>query len=84
MALTLGGSTNWPNRKALTVLGQTRSDLTSQAVKRIFEEVADALSTITPDMKAHFKTNAKHREIGDRLLAAWGTGVRESLSATQG
>lgn len=27
MALALNGSTNWPDRKALTLLGQTRCDL---------------------------------------------------------
>ena len=79
MALTLGGSTNWPDRKALTLLGQTRCDLTLQTVKRVFEETADALSKIAPDVVTYFKNTATHRDIGDRLLAAWETGIQHSL-----
>jgi len=79
MALTLGGSTNWPDRKALTLLGQTRCDLTLQTVKRILEETVDALSKIAPDVLAYFKNAATHRDIGDRLLAAWETGIQHSL-----
>jgi serine/threonine-protein kinase HipA len=79
MALTLNGSTNWPDRKTLTILGQTRSDLPLQAVNRVFEETADVLSRIARDVEAYFKTRAKHHEIGDRILAAWDAGIRESL-----
>ena len=79
MALTLNGSTNWPDRKALTLLGQTRCDLASQTIKRVLEETADALSKITPDVVKHFKNTATHRDIGDRLLAAWDTGIQHSL-----
>jgi serine/threonine-protein kinase HipA len=83
MALTLNGSTTWPDRRALTVLGQTRSDLPLQAVNRIFEETADVLSKIARDVKTYFKTRATHREIGDRLLAAWDAGIRDSLGITE-
>jgi serine/threonine-protein kinase HipA len=79
MALTLNGSTNWPDRKALTLLGQTRCDLTLQTVKRVLEETADALSKIAPDVVAYFKNTATHRDIGDRLLAAWEAGIQHSL-----
>ena len=79
MALTLGGSTDWPDRKALTRLGQTRCDLTLQTVRRVLEETADALSKIAPDVAAYFKNTAAHRDIGDRLLAAWEAGIQHSL-----
>jgi serine/threonine-protein kinase HipA len=79
LALTLNGSTNWPDRKALTNLGQTRSDLTLQTINRIFEETSDALSKIAPEVEAYFKTTAIHRDVGARLLEAWGEGIRESL-----
>lgn len=79
MALTLGGSTNWPDRKTLTLLGQTRCDLTLQTVKRVLEETADALSKIAPDVVAYFKNTAAHRDIGNRLLAAWDAGIQHSL-----
>jgi serine/threonine-protein kinase HipA len=48
-------------------------------VKRVFEETADALSKIAPDAVTYFKNKATHRDIGDRLLAAWEAGVQHSL-----
>ena len=51
--------------------GQTRCDLSLQTIKRVLEETADALSKIAPDVVTYFKNRATHRDIGDRLLAAW-------------
>jgi serine/threonine-protein kinase HipA len=82
MALALNGSTNWPDRKALTLLGQTRCDLSLRTIKRVLEETADALSKIAPDVVAYFKSTATHRDIGDRLLPAWETGIQHSLGFT--
>ena len=79
MALTLNGSTNWPDGKALTLLGQTRCDLSSQTIKRVLDETADALSKIAPDVVTYFKNTATNRDIGDRLLAAWEMGIQHSL-----
>jgi hypothetical protein len=39
----------------------------------------DALSKIAPDVVTYFKNRATHRDIGDRLLAAWETGIQHSL-----
>ena len=64
MALTLNGSTNWPDGKALTLLGQTRCDLSSQTIKRVLDETADALSKIAPDVVRYFKNTVVHRDIG--------------------
>ena len=79
MALTLSGSTNWPDRKALTLLGQTRCDLSPQTVSRILEEIADALAKIAPKVVSYFKNTATHPDVGDRLLAAWNEGIQHSL-----
>ena len=79
MALTLNGSTNWPDPKALTRLGQTRCDLSLPAIKAVIEETADVLAEIAPDITRYFKDSATDREVGARLLAAWETGIRESL-----
>jgi len=79
MALTLNGSTDWPDRKALTLLGQTRCDLSLQTIKRVLEETADALSKIAPDVVTYFKKTATDHDIGDRLLAVWEAGIQYSL-----
>jgi serine/threonine-protein kinase HipA len=81
MALTLGGSTNWPDRKALTLLGQTRCDLSLQTVKRIFQRTEDALSKVKPNIVEYFKkAAAAHADIGNRLIGAWNDGIQHSLT----
>jgi serine/threonine-protein kinase HipA len=79
MALTLNGSTDWPDRKALARLGQTRCDLSLQVINRTFELAADTLATLAPVVMQYFNDTATYREIGDRLLTAWQTGIRASL-----
>jgi serine/threonine-protein kinase HipA len=79
MALTLNGSTDWPDRKALVRLGQTRCDLSPQAINRIIEQAADVMAKLAPEVTRYFSENSAHREIGGKLLAAWQTGIRESL-----
>jgi serine/threonine-protein kinase HipA len=79
LALTLNGSANWPDRKALTRLGQTRCDLSLPVINAAFEQAADVLATLAPDVTTYFNAAATHREIADKLLAAWQTGIRDSL-----
>jgi serine/threonine-protein kinase HipA len=79
MALTLNGSSDWPDRKALTRLGQTRCDLSLQVINRTFELAADTLATLAPGVMQYFNDTATYREIGDRLLTAWQVGIRASL-----
>jgi serine/threonine-protein kinase HipA len=83
MALTLNGSTDWPDRKALTRLGQTRCDLSLHVINTIFEQSADVLAALAPDVTTYFKDHPAHREIAERLLAAWRTGIRDSLGLTE-
>lgn len=82
MALTIEGSTRWPDRKALIRLGQTRSDLGLKRIEEHLEATADALNSVRPQLEKHFRY--EHGEVGKRMLAAWETGIRESLGATRG
>ena len=84
MALTLNGSTDWPDRKSLVRLGQIRCDLFVQMIKEIIEQTADVLASLTAEVTKYFDENSSQREIGNRLLAAWQTGVRESLGCSRG
>ncbi len=79
MALTLNGSTRWPDRKALTRLGLTRCALSLAAINAVLEQTADVLTALAPSVTRYFKERAAHPEIGDRLLEAWQTGIRDSL-----
>ena len=54
MALTLDGSTRWPDRKSLIRLGQTRCDLSQRRSEQLIELTADALASVAPDIKRYF------------------------------
>jgi serine/threonine-protein kinase HipA len=82
LALTLDGSTDWPDAARLTRFGQVRADLSQLEIGAIFEETADALADIGGPMRKHFKPDAP--ELGVRMHAAWTLGVRESLGLARG
>ena len=77
MALTLSGSTNWPNRRKLLELGQTRADLTLKRAEAVLEVTADAMASVAPKMRKYFKSSDD--AVGARMDEAWQVGVRETL-----
>jgi serine/threonine-protein kinase HipA len=79
MALTLNGSTMWPDKRALVVLAQSRCDIATKEIGQILEQTADALCDVMADVKRYFSEVAPHPEIGDRMLNAWETGIAMSL-----
>jgi len=78
MALTLDGSTRWPDRRKLTQLGQLRAGLSKHDIDAILEATADALSETRGAMKRYFQSSG-FPEIGKRIEAAWEQGIRETL-----
>jgi hypothetical protein len=66
-------------RKALTRLGQTRCNLSLAAIDAVLEQTAEVLTALAPSVTKYFKERAAHPEIGDRLVAAWQTGIGDSL-----
>lgn len=82
MALTLDGSTNWPDRRKLTELGRVRADLGPSRIAEILEQTADALSDVAGEMRRYF--GARDPDLGQRIAEAWSAGVRESLGALRG
>lgn len=78
MALTLDARPAWPEAKPLAKLGALRADLSGPEVGEIFENVADVLSDIAPELKGRFDDGA-HPEVGDAMLSAWEQGVSHSL-----
>lgn len=77
MALTIDGTTRWPNQATLLRLAQSRCALAPKAALQILEQIADALSAVAPDVERYFSD--KEGEIGTRMLAAWRTGIASSL-----
>jgi serine/threonine-protein kinase HipA len=82
MALTLDGSTKWPDRKALIGLAQTRADLSQKKVEAHMEATADVMASVAPQVRAYFAS--RDAEIGSRMLAAWEAGIRDSLGLVRG
>ena len=81
MALTIDGSTKWPDRTGLIRLAQTRCDLRQKKAEELIEATADAMAGVLPDIKRYF--SGKKRKVGLRMLNAWETGIKESLGASR-
>ena len=78
MALTLNGTTRWPEARKLIELGQVRANLSKKDIEGILEATADALSDTLGQMGRYFRAS-EFPEIGKRIAAAWDEGIRETL-----
>jgi serine/threonine-protein kinase HipA len=81
MALTLNGTTRWPDARKLIELGQVRANLSKKDVDGILQATADALSDTLGKMGRYFR-KSEFPEIGKRIAAAWEEGIRETLQQT--
>jgi serine/threonine-protein kinase HipA len=81
MALTLNGTTRWPDVSKLVELGQVRATLSKKDIEGILETTADALSDTLPKLRKYFQ-KSEFPEIGERIAAAWEEGMRETLAST--
>jgi serine/threonine-protein kinase HipA len=72
LALTLNGTTRWPTAKELQRLGETRGGLSPSQVRRIFEQIADAMESTSAEIREYIKDNTAFGEIGERMLQEWG------------
>lgn len=79
MALTLGGSTNWPIRKKIEQLGTARIDLRPARVAEIIEQTCDAISDTSIRAKMYFG-ESRYPKIGQRILKEWQDGVSSLCS----
>ena len=82
MALTLNGTTKWPNGNVLRKLGETRMAVTPARVKQIFERIADAISQTTVEIRSYMNENSEFADIGERMLQEWEKGREISLQST--
>ena len=79
MALTLNGSTRWPAAKELQRLGETRCGGTPSQVRAILERIAEALHSISTEVRTHMKEDPDFAEIGERMIREWENGAAFSL-----
>jgi serine/threonine-protein kinase HipA len=83
MALTLEGSTRWPDRARLLRLGQLRAGLGGEEVAHVFEATADAMSAAWVEARAYF-AQCPRPDVGERMRLAWEQGIAQSLGQTRG
>lgn len=83
LALTLEGTTQWPDRKRLVRLGQTRTALAVKDLEAILESIADAMSDVAQEMRMYFD-DSEYGGVGERMAASWDAGIKDSLGAVSG
>ncbi|SRR5258708_3548685 len=81
MALTLNGTTQWPDAKALQRLGETRMYSSPAKVRQILQRISDALSETASEATTYIKEHPDFREVGEGVLAAWKKGQEHSLTS---
>jgi serine/threonine-protein kinase HipA len=79
MALTLNGTTSWPDAKALARFGETRIMGTPSKLRQILERVADAMAETATELQSYMKDHGDFAEVGKAMLQEWETGRRMSL-----
>ena len=78
MALTLNGTKDWPDAKALRRVGETRAG-TPEKIRQIFEHIGDAVSQTVGDVHTYIRAHQEFKEVGERMLHEWDKGRRLSL-----
>ena len=79
MALTLNGTTEWPDEKALRRLGETRLSVSPAKIRQILPRISDALSDSAADVRSYIQQHPEFAEVGERMLPEWEKGRELSL-----
>ena len=79
MALTLEGSTRWPDRKQLIKLGTLRCGLAPAEVAAVFERVAAGLTEAMVEMERYADSEPGFAPIAAEMKAQWLAGMASSL-----
>jgi serine/threonine-protein kinase HipA len=81
MALTLNGTTRWPEARDLQRMGETRMGAAPARVRPVFERVADAMSDVAGEVRAYAAGHAEFAPVAERMLAEWEAGRRSIQAA---
>ena len=79
MALTMNGSTQWPNAKELRRFGETRTGGSPSKIRQIIERVADAIAQTAIELDAYAKDHPAFKDIAARISEEWKSGLAHSL-----
>ena len=81
MALTLNGTTKWPNAKDLRKLGEVRMAGTPSQIRQVFERVADSMSQVAAEIRSYITEHPEFAEIGGKMVQEWEKGREFSLKS---
>ena len=84
MALTLDGSTRWPDAKHLRTFGETRGIGGPKRVRAILERIADGLADTLVELRAYAQDHTAFTDVAVRIEAAWAAGIASSLAIDRG
>jgi serine/threonine-protein kinase HipA len=79
MALTLDGSTKWPDVKQLTKLGSLRCGLSLKEISAILDRVATAVSEALVELKRYARHDPSFADVAAKMEGQWVTGLSQSL-----
>ena len=74
MALTLNGTTRWPEVRELQRMGETRMGAAPARIKAVFERVSDATSDVAGELRAYAAGHAEFARVAERMLSEWEAG----------
>jgi len=72
MALTLNGSTRWPDAATLRTFGETREIGSPAFIRAILDRVAEAVFETRTELLANARGRPAFAEVAVRMEAAWG------------
>jgi len=76
-ALTLAGTKKWWPRKTLEQFAVSHLSLPVGRISDIFNRAAEAVTETQKKIPDYIKEHPEFREIGERMMLEWETGVRE-------
>ncbi|MDF0676929.1 MAG: type II toxin-antitoxin system HipA family toxin [Nitrospira sp.] len=79
MALTLNGTTRWPNAKELRRLGETRMAFPPSKVKGILAGIEQAMAHTLSEIRLYAKDHPDFADIARRMIEEWEKGMALSL-----
>jgi serine/threonine-protein kinase HipA len=75
LALTLDGTTRWPEAKRLQKLGTVRCQLNTAQVRETFTRIADSVSDTAKELKKQLSAYQGFESVGHAMLSAWDDGL---------
>lgn len=78
-ALSLAGTKKWWPRKMLEKFAVAHLALSTVKIRQIFEEITESVTETRGMLVSYMRDHPEFRGVGERMLAAWDTGISSQL-----